>query len=385
MDFMPAFPLTSFPAHLGHGDIAMDFTGTLLASVDYNMHCVRIYRVDGAGECGAAAVVACIPGTAGRDDKLLSQPTCACFVHRHGLDTLLICDSANDRVVEVTVDGAFIRTLAVRNRSCLSGIAFCQTSDVIAVSLEGRGEVLLLHFKTGEEISEATIRSNRIFACTVPVFNPMGVAFTADGLCLSVADCRNHRVSKFSTVTGAFIAHVATKATHGIWYPKDVQWCEDGSLVIAQQGDFDVSDVAPPSVVCGVKRKEIKFPSYSSSSTAAIPSSLSFSASLNAVVVKMNDGNIFLLYDAFGFSSRGCLAFSRGHLLNEIGPVPRRRFCIFFGNKNIPSVVVIVVAINYTKKNPSSRVIGHISITEQQWLKLPSCVQTSYFCPCYYY
>jgi hypothetical protein len=42
----------------------------------------------------------------------LDRPAFACFVHHDGIDTLLICDWGNDRVVEVTVRGEFMRAIA---------------------------------------------------------------------------------------------------------------------------------------------------------------------------------------------------------------------------------------------------------------------------------
>lgn len=129
MDFLPAIPLFSLR---GYGGIAINVDGSLLASVDSDQHCVYIYSVDGAGECLADPVVV---GTRGKADGEYRSPRFACFVRRGGRDTLLICDRGNHRVVEVTANGAFLRAIAMPYGSHPWGIAYCVTSDVIAVSL----------------------------------------------------------------------------------------------------------------------------------------------------------------------------------------------------------------------------------------------------------
>jgi DNA-binding beta-propeller fold protein YncE len=130
------------------------------------------------------------------------------------------------------------------------------------------------------------------------LYLPRGVTFTADGRYILVVDGANDRVSKFSAASGAFIAHVATKAVNGIWYPSDVLQCEDGSIVVAHDG----SDA---SVVCvgedGVTVKNIIIPSTSGG--AVYPYSFSHSMSLGGVVVKTTRGS-FLLRDAWMSSNR---------------------------------------------------------------------------------
>jgi DNA-binding beta-propeller fold protein YncE len=151
--------------------------------------------------------------------------------------------------------------------------------------------VVLLQYESGAVKPEVTIgsgtgahgRGDGQLHC------PRGVTFTADGRYILVADYGDDRVSKFSAASGAFIAHVATKAAIGIYRPRDVLQCEDGSIVVAQ-GMYGSSDA---SVVCvgedGVTVKNIII--RSASGGAFSPWSLSYSPSLNGVVVKEWDGS----------------------------------------------------------------------------------------------
>ncbi len=116
----------------------------------------------------------------------------------------------------------------------------------------------------------------------------MGVTFTADGRYILVADYNNDRVSKFSADSGAFVAHVIS---NGILHPTDVLQCEDGSIVVTNW----------KGVACvgkdGVTVKCITIFSGG-------PRSLSYSPSLNGVVVKCYDGSVFVLRDAWSHSFR---------------------------------------------------------------------------------
>ena len=85
-----AASLPSISGHKGYGGIAVNVDGTLFASVDDDQHCVYIYSVDGAGKRTADPVVVGTAGTAGSAHVQLNDPRFACFVHRHGIDPLLI-------------------------------------------------------------------------------------------------------------------------------------------------------------------------------------------------------------------------------------------------------------------------------------------------------
>jgi hypothetical protein len=158
------------------------------------------------------------------------------------------------------------------------GIAYCGANDVIAVSLNCADAVVLLQYESGAVKPEVTIGSSTAGNADGQLFSPMGVTFTTDGRHILVADCWNHRVSKFSAASGAFVAHVIS---NGISYPTDVLQCEDGSIVVAH-GD---------GVVCVVKDGV----TVQSIGVPCIPKSLSYSSSLNGVVVKCYDGGVFVL------------------------------------------------------------------------------------------
>ncbi len=258
----------------------MNVDGTRFASVNRVQHCVYIYD---AADRTADAIIVGTAGTAGVSQGKLNYPAFACFVHRDGVDTLLICDWGNNRVVEVTAGGEFVRAIAVEGRPW--GIS--ERDGVIAVTLYDAHAVVLLQYESGATRPEVTIGSGTGGNADGQLWCPMGVAFTTDGRCILVADCGNLRVSKFSAASGAFIAHVISD---GIFYPTDVLQCEDGSIVAAH-GD---------GVVCvgkdGVTVQNINVP-FS-------PCSLSYSPSLNGVVVKEEGGGVYVLRDAWSHCLR---------------------------------------------------------------------------------
>jgi DNA-binding beta-propeller fold protein YncE len=200
-------------------------------------------------------------------------------VHRDGVDTLLISDSGNNRVVEVTARGEFMRAIVVDGGPY--GIA--ERDGVIAVSLWDAHVVVLLQYESGAMQAEVTIG----LGGAGQLYAPMGVAFTVDGRYILVADFWNDRVSKFSAASGEFVAHVIS---NGITRPRDVLQCEDGSIVVAH------SD----GVTC-IKKDGVTVQNITIS---GIPRSLSYSPSLNDVVVNCHDGGVFVLRDAWSHSLR---------------------------------------------------------------------------------
>ncbi len=260
----------------------MNVDGTLFASVNLFQHCVRIYN---AADRTAAPIVVGTAGTAGSAHGEFNHPRSACFVHRDGVDTLLICDWGNDRIVEVTARGEILRTIALPEHSGAWGIA--ERDGVIAVSLWGAHAVVLLQYESGAVKPEVTIGSGTGGNADGQLFYPYGVTFTADGRHILVADNNNHRVSKFGAASGAFIAHVVS---NGISYPRDVLQCEDGSIVVAHED----------GVTCvgkdGATVQNISIPNSG-------PLSLSYSPSLNGVLVKRYDG-VLVLRDAWSHSLR---------------------------------------------------------------------------------
>jgi DNA-binding beta-propeller fold protein YncE len=254
--------------------------GTLAASVDSAGHCVYICSVT---DPTARPFVVGTSGTSGSTHLVLDNPASACFVHRDGVDTLLICDCFNDRVVEVTVRGEFMRAIAVSRRP----YRIAERHGVIAVSLWAAHTVVLLQYESGAVKPEMTIGSAGNADGQLDL--PMGVAFTADGRHILVADFWNDRVSKFSAASGEFVAHVIS---NGISYPRDVLPCEDGSMVVAYRKGVACVGKA------GAVVQNITF------SSGGDPRSLSYSPSLNGVVVKCDDGSVFVLRDAWHHSLR---------------------------------------------------------------------------------
>ena len=61
-------------------------------------------------------------GRSGNKKGQLSFPGFACFVRRCGVHTVLICDTFNDRIVEISVSVHFIRHIAVDARGLPYGI-----------------------------------------------------------------------------------------------------------------------------------------------------------------------------------------------------------------------------------------------------------------------
>jgi hypothetical protein len=103
----------------------------------------------------ADAIVVGTPHTSGSAHGELYNPVSACFVHRDGVDTLLICDFGNDRIVEVAAGGVFLRAIALPERSRPCGIA--ERDGVIAVSLFRKHAVVLLQYESGAVKLEVTI------------------------------------------------------------------------------------------------------------------------------------------------------------------------------------------------------------------------------------
>jgi hypothetical protein len=298
--FLPPAPIPiPAPIPAKFGGIAVNVDGTLVASVSRNAHCVYMFNV---ADRTTDPVVVGTAGTAGVAHGELDRPAFACFVHRDGVDTLLICDWGNHRVVEVTAGGEFVRAIAVSPRPW--GVA--ERDGVIAVSLCGAHAVILLQYESGTVKPEVTIGSGTAGIADGQLEHPTGVAFTTDGRYILVADSWNNRVSKFSAASGAFVAHVIS---NGIHRPTDVLCCENGSIVVAH---YD-------GVTC-VEKDGVTVQRIGGGAFA--PWSLSNSPSLDGVVVKCNDGGVFLLRDAWSHSLRcewvhACVRSKNRHAIGD--------------------------------------------------------------------
>ena len=269
----------------------MNGSGTLFAFVDMWQHCARIYTMDGAAKCLSAAVIIGTPCTPGSIPGQLNSPRSACFVHHTGRETLLITDWGNHRVVEVTTSGVLLRTIAMAQGSAPHGIAYCGARDIIAVSLFSSHAVEFWQYDSCAVTPEVTIGSG-IGSGNGQFCYPQGISFSADGRHLVVADCGNHRVSKFNAASGAFVAHLLTRNAHGILAPRDVFVCEDDSVI--------VTDHQVGCLVC--TGDEVGATVHKIFATTFVR--VSYSASLHAVVVKTFEGRMFQLRDAWSHSTR---------------------------------------------------------------------------------
>ena len=236
------------------GGIAINASGTLFASVESMRNQVRII---GTGSLQGHVA------TFGKD--VLKDARFTCFTDGTP-DTLLICDSGHDRVVEASMHGEFMRAIDTGRFSFPTGIACCTRNDLMAVSRYLSRDVVVMRYASSAGIARLA-----------GLKGPMGLRFTSDGSHVIVADSCKHRVSKFNATSGAFVAHVATRAMHGILYPSDVLQLEDGDVVIAQRGNvvyvgldracnvditFDGRPFSPrvlahSSTLCGVVVREV--------------------------------------------------------------------------------------------------------------------------------
>lgn len=287
MRLLPPTPMPSaiygFNDGYYSGYVAVSSDGTVLASVDKNEHSVYLFSMP---DCTVLAVVGTV-GTCGKADGQLRNPSSAYFVHRNGVETLLICDSANFRVTEVTLGGKFIRSFAAGSEYG-SGefpifVAYCSQRDVLAVSLGS--SVIMLQYESAAVIPEFTISRGIGIG---KINYALGIRFTLDGGHVVIADSVHGCVSQFSATSAAFVRHLFTGA-----YSRDVLPCADGSLVVAT----GLSGSAEIHVVMeGTTTQSMKIPSP--------PISLAYSPLLDGVIVQCLDTTVYLLRDEWTESSR---------------------------------------------------------------------------------
>jgi DNA-binding beta-propeller fold protein YncE len=167
------------------------------------------------------------------------------------------------------------------------GIA--ERNGVIAVSFPYANIVFLIPYEADG------VNSNTIVAGTYGVKDgelsrPQGVAFTADGYHVLVADLFNNRVSLFHAVSGAFVAYVATM-TDGLLYPRDVLPWDGGTIVVLQPGGV---------VFIGADGRTLRTVLPHSDH----PWSVCKFPSLNGIAIKCLEGNVYLIRDTWLSSSR---------------------------------------------------------------------------------
>lgn len=277
---MPPIPLPSISGQAGYGGSAVNFDGTLFASVDNHKDSVYIYHVDAKGERTAAPVVFGSPPLVytGITEGQLWGPRFVCFVHRRMEETLLIGDFFNLRLVEVKVTGEFLRAIAIPDRRGKPlQFTYCSKRDIIVVSL-GAHHTVVLDYASG--------------------LTATGVKITADSDYILFSDFYENSLKKFNAATGAFITDVVLE---GILWPLDVLQMEDGCVLLAQQGCADGNSI----VFLGADGSTVeKFFFCSANGNILKPVTLSYSPLFHGVIMKCFDGGVYLLRDAWSHSSR---------------------------------------------------------------------------------
>lgn len=143
-----------------------------------------------------------------------------CFVYRRGIETLLVHQRGSGCLDEFSLDGAFLRRIGKHLLYFSWGIAYCENTDVLAVSQTCRANhVQLFSYATGQTLF--TIGEEEL-QC------PMGVAFTDDGSAIFVADKATHRVSVFRVSDGMLLQHLQI----GLYRPMFVVVYEGGICVV---------------------------------------------------------------------------------------------------------------------------------------------------------
>jgi hypothetical protein len=177
--------------------MAFNSSCSLCAVVEDNqLPSVHIYAVDDKGKRRTHVRTVVYGGFDVGDVRELRHPRGLCFVTRGGTETLLVADSWHKRVVELTVTGVFMRSIAVPHvsrRAICIGIDYTLHRDTIAVTVankEGPADgVLLLRYDTGDVI------------CRIDCKKPNCVKFAANGSHVFVAD-RSGSIRKFSASGG---------------------------------------------------------------------------------------------------------------------------------------------------------------------------------------
>ncbi len=254
----------------------MNKDGTLLASLDFAEHRVYIYDMT----CKSA----CIVSKAAVDTGLFT----ACFARRGSVDTLLVCDSFNRCIMEITTSGTLKRVIPVA-RGKPHSVAYGARNNLIAITMYDAEPVSLLQYDTLAE--HATIYPP---PSGVHMWGPRGLTFTADGTRLLIADYTNWRVSMFAADDGAFISHVVTAEANGIKWPTDVLQCEDGGIVVVTEGG---NDIVRTRLVCvgvnGATHSVVMIPD----TDRRFPLAIAYAPSLNGVIIENRDGSVVLRRD----------------------------------------------------------------------------------------
>jgi hypothetical protein len=226
-----ALEVEEVPFTKGHAkdNVAANNDGTMLACVDYRGLRVYIYKLDCAGQCIGDSVVYSPSGV------VVSS---LCFTLRKGVETLLMHDILGKTLVEIDLNGVFLRRINLGRRNCAYGnVAFCAIQDLIAFSSFATSTVYIINYSGEEEVARVGGRGHS----DGQLNGPLGVSFTADGLYFLVADYGNNRLCKFRALDGTFITHLEVG---DVFRPARVSEFEDGLLVVGQFPE----ETATPSI-----------------------------------------------------------------------------------------------------------------------------------------
>ena len=223
---------------------------------------------------------------------------------------LYVCDTGNDRIVELSATGTFLRAIPMAVHGAVFGVAYCHRRDVIAVSLFSACTGCLLRYETLEVF--ATIGTGRWGPADGEMYGPRGLRFTTDGAHILLADQQNGRASKFSASDGSFVAHIDLPTPNEFSgnfspvTPTDVLQCEDGSIMVAGWfHDGNIADAIGGVWVDGVMRTSDIM--STGNWRSFVPRSLAYSAVLMGVLTKefTGTGRVLLLPDMW-YTSRRC-------------------------------------------------------------------------------
>jgi tripartite motif-containing protein 71 len=148
-------------------------------------------------------------------------------------NTILVCDSYNNRVQQLTVTGEYLSSFAAQ-----SPFTIAVHGDMVAVGTD-YGPIKIHSVATGELNHRFGSRGDgpgQIGEYAT------GIRFTPDGSRLLVAECNNMRLSLF-TVDGVFVKHIGAGAL--AMYGKDVSFGAGGEIVVAESRNHRICVFSP--------------------------------------------------------------------------------------------------------------------------------------------
>ena len=255
------------------GGIAVNFDSSLIAVSSSDTNTVKIYTIDGTGGIQ-------VTGTPVTYSSLSTKTTTGSpfhcfvsFVRRGSVDTLLIVDAGNLRIVEISVTGTLIRNIAVT----VQPDAVSYSRGVILVSAYAASTVTKLDYVAASLIQTIVI--------STVANNAFGTRTSKDGLYFFVAEYANNVVSKWDLNTGVKVSEVATQVANSISNPSDILECDDGSLIIVSIGTNTLVVVNSAGVTTGTVGS-----TGSSPGQLNVPFSLAYSSKHGVLVKEILSG-----------------------------------------------------------------------------------------------